>query len=100
MVLMKAIDGHTAQCDTDSAWTANVRILPSCTADHKVVRFQRTTIVDVQLKKGVGADPLRVLRAIRFGARFGFKLDGGLEAAAASQPVSIWPPSGAFRLIF
>ena len=35
------------------------------------------------------ADPLRVLRAIRFGARFGFTLSSEVEEAAASPKVCI-----------
>lgn len=35
------------------------------------------------------ADPLRVLRAVRFGARFDFRLDSQLEEAAASPQVGI-----------
>ena len=40
------------------------------------------------LTKLCNADPLRVLRAVRFGARFDFKLDAQLEEAAASPQVS------------
>ncbi len=33
------------------------------------------------------ADPLRVLRAVRFGTRFGFRLHEDILAAASSDPV-------------
>ncbi|DBB09881.1 TPA: hypothetical protein ACH3X3_001493 [Trebouxia sp. C0006] len=35
-------------------------------------------------------DPLRVLRAVRFAARFGFQLESSLQEAAASNEVSIY----------
>lgn len=34
------------------------------------------------------SDPLRVLRAVRFGTRFGFQLEGTLLEAASSEEVS------------
>lgn len=37
------------------------------------------------------ADPLRVLRAVRFAARFGFTLDTQILEAGSSEPVSLHP---------
>jgi hypothetical protein len=39
------------------------------------------------------ADPLRVLRAVRFGTRFGFTLESSLLDAAACDEVHTYPPS-------
>lgn len=45
----------------------------------------------------VHADPLRVLRAVRFAARFSFKLDAELEHAAAEPVVRVGVPRRALR---
>jgi tRNA nucleotidyltransferase (CCA-adding enzyme) len=43
--------------------------------------------------EGFGDDPLRVLRAARFGARFGFAASPELEAVAARVPLGGLPPA-------